>query len=184
MLIRLTGENSELLLISSPVLRTQAVMLIHGFQNTEYGVLSAARLRELSTFAWTDAGIVVSLKSESTYDCRMEPVVQSRTHIVAWLLCAVLVLLTASAPHCDFCDGLHVVTLSSTTHPSIGHPAPVVPDTCNGICSCCEFHWIPEIRPVVSSIATAGTASPSDAPLPLSKAHIAHFRPPRILVSA
>ena len=117
------------------------------------------------------------------YDSGMKPTVNATTRIAAWLLCMVMTWLSVSPPHCDLCDGPHATILSSL-HPVINHPAPVEPDACNGVCSCCGFHWLPDPDPVLSFIHTVSTASPAEMPSPRRMPHPSLFRPPRIAVSS
>jgi hypothetical protein len=116
------------------------------------------------------------------YDYGMKPV-KATTRIAALLLCFVIAWLSVSSPHCDLCDGPHATILSSL-HPVINHPAPVEPDICNGVCSCCGFHWLPDPDPVLSFIHTVSSASPAEAPSPLRMPRPSPFRPPRTAVSS
>lgn len=100
----------------------------------------------------------------------------------AWLLCALLFWLTVNPPHCDLCDG-GSFTVASVHQSSLKHSHPVAPDTCNGICSCCGFHGLPNVRQalVPVNVALAGVAA--EAPGPAFVPPAAIFRPPRIIAS-
>ena len=117
------------------------------------------------------------------YDSGMKPFVKATTRIAAWLLCLVMTWLSVSSPHCDLCDGPHA-TIFSSLRPVINHPAPVEPGACNGVCSCCGFHWLPDPDPVLSFIHTVSTASPAEMPSPLRLPRPFLFRPPRTAVSS
>src|ERR1700689_1471525 len=108
----------------------------------------------------------------------MKRTVQVRTRIAAWLLCTVLAWLSVGSPHCDLCDEPHATIIASSLHLVVSHPAPVVPDACNGVCSCCGFHWLPDPDPVLSFIHTVSTASQAEAPSPLLMPRTSLFRPP------
>jgi hypothetical protein len=90
---------------------------------------------------------------------------------------------SVSSPHCDLCDGPHA-TILSWFYPVINHPAPVEPDACNSVCSCCGFHWLQDPDPFLSFMHAVSTASPAEVPSPLRMPRPSLFRPPRIAVSS
>jgi hypothetical protein len=97
----------------------------------------------------------------------------SRSRIIAWLLCAVLVYLAIHARHCDSCNGRYLVG-SSSQQTLVNHRVPDALDTCNGICSCCGLHGIPKVGPPLDLVhtVTADTWSEPSSPVP----------PPRSLI--
>jgi hypothetical protein len=107
-----------------------------------------------------------------------------RSHVIAWLLCAVLACLVVHSPHCDLCDGPFSVTFSSLQQPLANHQLPVTPDTCNGICWCCGFHGLPNAGPVLASANKVTTAIWPEPPSPVIAPRSPIFRPPRIAVSS
>src|ERR1700731_4690013 len=114
----------------------------------------------------------------------MKRSVKATTRIAACLLCMVLAWLSVSSPHCDLCDGPHETIVSSSLHPAVNHPAPVEQDACNGVCSCCGFHWLPDASAVLSLLFTVSTAFPVDITSPLPTPRQSLFRPPRTAVSS
>jgi hypothetical protein len=52
--------------------------------------------------------------------------------------------------NCIFCDQIASGDNSAIHLSAVAHDAP---DSCNGICSCCAFHWVPEIRKPVIAFA-------------------------------
>src|ERR1700760_2360085 len=114
----------------------------------------------------------------------MSRYVLARTRMAAWLLCIVLAWLSVGSPHCDHCDGPFVTTIISSPQPLVGHPAPPEPDDCNGVCSCCGFHWLLAPHPIMRSILTVRSAPPMEASSLLLSPHSAFFRPPRPSVSS
>ena len=67
--------------------------------------------------------------------------ITNRSKGAALLLCALLVVMSIVSPICPTCDGLG--SWHSSHAPLAGKQAPPVNDTCNGVCSCCGFHWLP-----------------------------------------
>jgi hypothetical protein len=117
------------------------------------------------------------------YDSGMKITVQARIRIAAWLLCTVLAWLSVTTPHCDLCDGPHATIVASSSHPVVNHPVPVEPDACNGVCSCCGFHWLPDHDAVLNFIHTVNAAPRAEVPPPLLAPPTSLFRPPRIAIS-
>ncbi len=107
---------------------------------------------------------------------------KSKNRAWASLLCALLLWLTVSPPHCDLCDGISFSTASSL-QPILKHSHPVAPDTCNGICSCCAFQGLPNTQQVLTPVNTTLAAVSTEAPRPAFTPPSAIFRPPRIVVS-
>jgi hypothetical protein len=107
---------------------------------------------------------------------------RNRHRVWAWLLCALLFWLTANPPHCDLCDGISF-TVASAHQSIVKRSHPVAPDDCNGICSCCWFHGLPNGRQVLIpvNIELAGVAP--EAPRPAFVLRSTIFRPPRTVVS-
>jgi|SRR5579859_1187074 len=114
----------------------------------------------------------------------MKRSVKATTRIAAWLLCMVLGWLSVNAPHCGLCDGLLATIGSSLLHSAVNHPAPVEQDTCNGVCSCCGFHWLPDADPVLILLHTVSTAFPAEILSPPPTPRQSLFRPPRTAVSS
>jgi hypothetical protein len=107
---------------------------------------------------------------------------KSKKRAWAWLLCALLLWLTVSPPHCDLCDGISFSTATSLQS-TVKHSHPAAPDTCNGICSCCAFQGLPNAQQAQIAVTTRfATVSPK-APHPAFTPPSAVFRPPRIVVS-
>jgi hypothetical protein len=107
---------------------------------------------------------------------------RNRHRVWAWLLCALLFWLTVNPPHCDLCDGISF-TVASAHQSIVKRSHPVAPDDCNGICSCCWFHGLPNGRQVLIpvNIELAGVAP--EAPRPAFVLRSTIFRPPRTVVS-
>jgi hypothetical protein len=105
-----------------------------------------------------------------------------RSCVLAWLLCALLICLAIHTPHCDLCDGPLVMQLSSS-QPHASHPAPIVPDGCNGMCWCCAFLAVPSIAPGVIPEQRIATAIWPEPPSTVLDRSLSIDRPPRIAVS-
>jgi hypothetical protein len=121
--------------------------------------------------------------SHYRYNSGMKYTVQAGTRIATWMLCVVLALLSASSPHCDLCDGPHATVLSSSSQPALNHPAPTEPDTCNGVCSCCGFHWLPDTGQLLTSVPVVSAITPAEVTPPLPAFRSSPYRPPRAAVS-
>jgi hypothetical protein len=106
-----------------------------------------------------------------------------RSCILAWLLCALLPCLAIHSPHCDLCDGPLVMQLTSS-QPHASHPAPIVPDGCNGMCWCCAFLAVPSIAPGVTPEQRMATALWPEPPSLVLDRSLSIDRPPRIAASA
>src|ERR1700761_9562720 len=110
------------------------------------------------------------------------------SRIAAALLCIVLAWISVNTPHCDRCDGPRAIALTSThgaiEHLLTEHTLPVEPDDCNGVCACCGFHWLPDIRPLPSPVERVSIAPHGTIPEFRSASRPLLFRPPRISVSA
>ena len=107
---------------------------------------------------------------------------QRHTRSWAWMVCVVLFWLTVNPPHCDLCDGVSFALVSSQ-HSTVQHSHPVAPDSCNGICSCCGFHGLPNVRPILIPSDTT-VANISTEPIRAASApHLNVFRPPRMVIS-
>jgi hypothetical protein len=98
----------------------------------------------------------------------------------AWLLCALLFWLTVNPPQCDLCNG-GSFTVASAQQSTLKHSHPVAPDTCNGICSCCGFHSLPNAGQARLPLNVAHAGVAAETPRPAFVPHAAIFRPPRIL---
>ncbi len=107
---------------------------------------------------------------------------RNRHRVWAWLLCALLFWLTTNPPHCDLCDGVSF-TVASAHQSILKHSHPAAPDDCNGICSCCGFHGLPNVRQTLIpvNVELAGVAPESPRPAFAPRSTI--FRPPRIAAS-
>jgi hypothetical protein len=104
--------------------------------------------------------------------------------MAAWLLCMMLAWIAVSSPHCDLCDATQATVLSPPLQPAVHHPSPVKPEDCNGVCSCCGFHWVPVDKPTQQLMQIVSTASLADIAAPPVLPRISPFRPPRTNVSA
>jgi hypothetical protein len=139
-------------------------------------------------------GIIISFSTLLAREQAAEMLIAAQSFIVscmsgdrknrawAWLLCALLLWLTVSPPHCDLCDGSSFsVALSQQS--ILKHSHPVAPDTCNGICSCCGFHGLPNTRQVlIPANAKLAGVSP-EAARPAFPPPSTIFRPPRKVAS-
>lgn len=97
---------------------------------------------------------------------------------VAWLLCGLLAWVATHPLHCGLCDELYSAD-SSSLQAAAAHSVPVAHDECNGVCSCCFFHVLPPVTPVLypaNTVATAIWIAPSS---PVLAPHGSIFRPPR-----
>jgi len=129
-------------------------------------------------------GLYRSAHPQSNYNSGMERTAQARTRIAAWVLCMMLAWLSVCSPHCDLCDGPHATVVSAFLHPALTHPAPGERDSCNGVCSCCGFHWLPDARPLLTLVQTLSTMSPVEVAAPPSMPRPSPDRPPRTAVSS
>lgn len=107
---------------------------------------------------------------------------KSKTRAWACLLCALLLWLTVSPPHCDLCDGISF-SVASLQQSILQDFHPVAPDTCNGICSCCWLHGLPNTRQVLIPVNVKLAAVSPEAPRPAFAPPSTIFRPPRIVAS-
>src|ERR1700761_1886161 len=106
----------------------------------------------------------------------------NRYSVWAGLLCALLFWVTANPPHCDLCDGVSFAAAS--VHQSLfEHSHPVAPDNCNGICSCCGFHGLPNVQQLLLPVNIDTADVVREAPRPALARHFTIFRPPRIVTS-
>jgi hypothetical protein len=107
---------------------------------------------------------------------------RNRHRVCATLLCALLFWFTTSPPHCDLCDGASVAV--APAHPSVlEHSHPIAPDDCNGICFCCGFHGLPNVRQALIPASVELASVAPQAPRSASARRSTIFRPPRILAS-
>src|ERR1700730_1442643 len=114
----------------------------------------------------------------------MDRSITTRAYVIAWLLCAVLTCLAVHSPHCELCDGAYPVTPSSLHQPLANHQVPATPDTCNGICSCCGFHGLPNASPVLALANKVTSGVWPEPPSPVRAPRSPLFRPPRTAVSS
>jgi hypothetical protein len=154
-------------------------------RSNKQGIAEAFRLESSRTGATMPKpdGRVPSAHPPSYYNLGMKRPARARTRVAAWVLCIMLAWLSVHSPHCDLCDGPHATLLSSSTHPALTHPAPAEPDTCNGVCSCCGFHWLPDTRPLLSLILTVSAMPPVEVALPSLTPRPSPYRPPRPALS-
>jgi hypothetical protein len=143
----------------------------------------ALLLHNRSDYAHPPDGLYRSTHPQCNYNSGMKRTAQARTRIAAWVLCVMLAWLSVRSPHCDLCDGPHATVLSSSMHPALTHPAPAEPDTCNGVCSCCGFHWLPDTRSLLTSVQTVSAMPPVEVALPPLTPRQSPYRPPRTAVS-
>jgi hypothetical protein len=118
------------------------------------------------------------------YNSGMKHTVHAGTRMAAWLLCMMLAWISVSSTHCDLCDGPHATVFSSSLHPAVHHPSPLKPDDCNGVCSCCGFHWLPVGEPIPRLLQIVSTASLAEVAPPPLPPRTSPFRPPRADVSS
>ncbi len=102
---------------------------------------------------------------------------QSQGRFAVLLLCVLLVVMSTASPICPACDGLgggHV----SAAH-NAGKMLPPTNDECNGVCSCCGYHWVQsaELQLALSEAVTGlyAAAEPSYT----SRSLPPPFHPPR-----
>src|ERR1700761_5518398 len=114
----------------------------------------------------------------------MKVTVHAGTRIAAWLLCMMLAWISVSSPHCDLCDGTQAAVFSHSLHPAVHPPFPPGPDECNGVCSCCGFHWVPVDRPIARWLQIVSPALLAEVALPPLTPRTSPFRPPRTDVSS
>src|ERR1700758_5832114 len=101
---------------------------------------------------------------------------------IAWLLCALLACIAIHSPHCDLCDGPYFPG-SSSQSTFVNHTVHDTPE-CNGICSCCGFHGLPNVFPALHPVNTQTTATWSKPSAPVLASRSPIFRPPRIVISS
>ena len=107
---------------------------------------------------------------------------KSKNRAWAWLLCALLLWLTVSPPHCDLCDGSSF-SVAPSQQSILKHSHPVAPDACNRICSCCGFHGLPNTQQFLISVNPKLANVSPDVPRPAFPPPSAIFRPPRNVAS-
>jgi hypothetical protein len=107
---------------------------------------------------------------------------KSKNRAWAWLLCALLLWLTVSPPHCDLCDS-NFFSVALSQQSVLQHSHPVAPDNCNGICSCCGFYGLPNnqqflisVNPKLANVSPEVSRSAFPPPSAI-------FRPPRKVAS-
>src|SRR5882757_6649337 len=103
---------------------------------------------------------------------------KTRTQGGVWLLCLLIVLMSMVSPLCSACDGI------GTVHSSLAHTANTMPpsssiDQCNGVCSCCGFHWLPASEPTEGPIALLPFAASNQKQRLVSCQLAPPFQPPR-----
>jgi hypothetical protein len=108
-----------------------------------------------------------------------------RSKSVVLLLCALLAVMSIVSPVCPACDGLGNLGGSGNGNRNINHThlagtaLPPTGDDCNGVCSCCGFHWLLPIEQQLPTVAIVTTLSiPHDEPYP-SRLAPPPFLPPR-----
>jgi hypothetical protein len=106
----------------------------------------------------------------------------NRHRVWAWVLCALLFWLTVNPPHCELCDGVSF-TVASAQQSILNHSHSVAPDDCNGICSCCGFHCLPNVRQILVRVNVELAGVAPEAPRPALAPRFTIFRPPRIVTS-
>ena len=104
--------------------------------------------------------------------------------LIAWLMCVLVAWISLSSPHCDLCDGPRVSVASSLSHTFVHPSPPVEKDECNGVCSCCGFHWVPESGPVLTLVGKASMAPAAGTSLLVFTPRLPFLRPPRMAVSS
>jgi hypothetical protein len=111
-------------------------------------------------------------------DERMRALLEKETQWVIWPLCALIALMSALSPICGACDDIG--TFHSSPAHSIDKIPPASPvDQCNGVCSCCGFHWLPVVEPLEIQIEFLHVL-PSIAKQRLVSRQLApRFQPPR-----
>src|ERR1700761_3983775 len=108
----------------------------------------------------------------------MRDLFQERMGRMVWLLCALVALMSFLSPICSACDDL-VTVPSSLAHSVNKIPPPSPVDHCNGVCSCCGFHWLPAAEPQESQTSPLDVL-PSTAKRRLVNRQLAPpFQPPR-----
>src|ERR1041385_8703288 len=100
----------------------------------------------------------------------------TRSCALAWLLCSLLAYVVIDSPHCASVRWTVLFRLSSQ-HTLVNHTAHNTSE-CNGICSCCEFHGLPNVRPVLDPANTRVTGTWSDPCSPVLASRASIFRPP------
>jgi hypothetical protein len=100
---------------------------------------------------------------------------------IAWLLFALVACMAVHSPHCDVCDALDVVDAFSQ-HTIANHSATTTPDDCNGVCSCCVLHGLPNVGPVLDLVNAVSLGVLPAPPSPVVAAHSAIFQPPRMFL--
>jgi hypothetical protein len=106
----------------------------------------------------------------------------TRSRVIAWLLCALFTYAVIDSPHCDLCD-VPCFSGFASQHTLVNHTAHNTQE-CNGICSCCEFHGLPNMRPALDPANTLVRRLWSDPSSPVLASRPSIFRPPRIFISS
>jgi len=107
---------------------------------------------------------------------------QYREPCAVWLLCALVVVMSIVSPLCSACDGIGTVH-NAVVH-AIANTADKLPpgapaDQCNGVCSCCGFHWLPVVEPAVSQVALLTPVFSAQEQRLASRQLAPLFQPPR-----
>ena len=113
----------------------------------------------------------------------MDRATTTPARVIAWLLCAVLVCLVVHPAHCDLCDG-PLTGISSSPQTIVNQQQPAAPESCNGICWCCDFHGLPN---AILDLGPVNTVTSDVWPEPLSPVFAPRssiFRPLRTDVSS
>ena len=127
----------------------------------------------------TTSNAAVSNPASGYSERTMAMRIQTRTQGAVWLFCALIVLMSAVSPLCGACDGL------GTVHSSLPHAIDKIPpsspvDQCNGVCSCCGFHWLPVSGSRKDQIALLLLAPTIEKQRFVSRHLAPPFQPPRV----
>jgi hypothetical protein len=150
-----------------------------------FAVLSQRCLRLFDSFSLRDSTeALVVWPAESYRRTSMDRSITTKACVIASLLCVVLTCMAIHAPHCDVCDRSYSVISSSLHHPLAHDQIPATPDTCNGICSCCGFHGLPNAGPLLALANKVTTGVWPQPRSPVRPPRSPLFRPPRTAISS
>jgi hypothetical protein len=102
--------------------------------------------------------------------------------LVAWVLCVVLTCMAVHTQHCDLSSRLSAGG-SSLLQLVVDNPDDA-PDTCNGICQCCEVYRLPDTVRVTAVVHMVDAGVWPESAEPAQGLRSMVFRPPRVLASA
>jgi hypothetical protein len=100
--------------------------------------------------------------------------IQNRSGVAVLLLCALLAVMSIVSSFCPRCDGSGDQYMSQAH--VIGKTLPPASDDCDGVCSCCGFHWLAPMEMRLPTVAGVTTL-----PIPYDEHYPSRLAPPPFL---